>query len=158
MSEKLFREKSIKRITSPEELNDYLKVTTPGVWILLASVIILLVGALVWAIFGTMNTEISTVAINTTGNEIRIYVKESKISEVEVGQTVKINGSEYTIDEIERDPISIDNSFPDYVLHVGNLQVGEWVYRAIVNAEIEPGVYEAKIVVESIKPLSLITN
>lgn len=158
MSEKLFREKSIKRITSPEELNDYLKVTTPGVWILLASVIILLVGALVWAIFGTMNTEISTVAINTTGNEIRIYVKESKISEVEVGQTVKINGSEYTIDEIERDPISIDNSFPDYVLHVGNLQVGEWAYRAIVNAEIEPGVYEAKIVVESIKPLSLITN
>lgn len=158
MSEKLFREKSIKRISSPEELNDYLKVTTPGVWILLASVIILLVGALVWAIFGTMNTEISTVAINTTGNEIRIYVKESKISEVEVGQTVKINGSEYTIDEIERDPISIDNSFPDYVLHVGNLQVGEWVYRAIVNAEIEPGVYEAKIVVESIKPLSLITN
>lgn len=158
MSEKLFREKSLKRISSPEELNDYLKVTTPGVWILLASVIILLVGALVWAIFGTMNTEISTVAINTTGNEIRIYVKESKISEVEVGQTVKINDSEYTIDEIERDPISIDNSFPDYVLHVGNLQIGEWVYRAIVNAEIEPGVYEAKIVVESIKPLSLITN
>lgn len=158
MSEKLFREKSLKRISSPEELNDYLKVTTPGVWVLLGSVIILLVGALVWSVFGTMNTEINTVAINTIGNEIRIYIKESNISEVEVGQTVKINDTEYTIDRIEKDPISIGSEFPDYVLHVGNLQIGEWVYRAIIDADIEPGVYDARIVVESIKPLSLIFN
>ena len=36
---KLFREKSLKAIESPEALNDYLRVTSPGVWLVLAAVI-----------------------------------------------------------------------------------------------------------------------
>ena len=35
----LFREKNLKSIESPEALNDYLQVTSPGVWIVLAAVI-----------------------------------------------------------------------------------------------------------------------
>ena len=35
----IFREKSLKRITSPEELSDYLRVTSPSVWLVLAAVI-----------------------------------------------------------------------------------------------------------------------
>ena len=44
MENKLFREKSIKRISSPEQLNDYLHVTNPGIWALLICVIVLLAG------------------------------------------------------------------------------------------------------------------
>ena len=29
---KLFREKNLERLESPEQLNDYLRVTSPGVW------------------------------------------------------------------------------------------------------------------------------
>ena len=54
MDKKIFREKSIKRISSPEELNDYMKVTTPRVWIILAVIIILLLGIVVWGIFGSV--------------------------------------------------------------------------------------------------------
>ena len=39
MAEPIFREKSLKRITSPEELGDYLRVTSPTVWMVLAAVI-----------------------------------------------------------------------------------------------------------------------
>ena len=42
----LFREKSLETIESPESLNDYLRVTSPGVWIILAAVIALLVGGI----------------------------------------------------------------------------------------------------------------
>ena len=35
----IFREKSIERIESPEKLNDYLRVTSPAVWIVLAAMI-----------------------------------------------------------------------------------------------------------------------
>ena len=42
MAEPIFREKSLKRITSPEELGDYLRVTSPSVWMILAAVILLL--------------------------------------------------------------------------------------------------------------------
>ena len=30
---KLFREKNLEQIESPESLNDYLQVTSPGIWI-----------------------------------------------------------------------------------------------------------------------------
>ena len=32
---KLFREKNLERLESPEKLNDYLRVTSPGVWMIL---------------------------------------------------------------------------------------------------------------------------
>ncbi len=51
---KIFREKSLERVKSPEQLNDYIKVTTPSVWLILFAVIILIVGALFWAVFGTI--------------------------------------------------------------------------------------------------------
>ena len=53
--DELFRKKSVEKISSPDELNDYIRVTTPSVWILLAAIIILLVGMLAWSIFGTVD-------------------------------------------------------------------------------------------------------
>ena len=41
---KLFREKSLEAVESPESLNDYLRVTSPGIWLVMASVIVLLIG------------------------------------------------------------------------------------------------------------------
>lgn len=54
MDKKLFREKNVKRVSSPEELNDYMRVTSPSVWVILISVIILLAGFTVWGITGTV--------------------------------------------------------------------------------------------------------
>ena len=54
MDKKLFREKNIERVSSPEKLDDYIRVTTPGVWIVLLAILILLGGALIWGIFGEL--------------------------------------------------------------------------------------------------------
>ena len=56
MSE-LFRKKSLERVGAPEELNDYIRVTGLPVWIVLIAMIIMLVGMLVWGIFGTVEDE-----------------------------------------------------------------------------------------------------
>ena len=40
----LFRQKSIDRVSSPEQLNDYIRVTTPSVWLALIAIILLLTG------------------------------------------------------------------------------------------------------------------
>lgn len=50
----VFREKNMERINSPEEMNDYIKVASPGVWMVLLAIIFLLIGTLVWGIFGTV--------------------------------------------------------------------------------------------------------
>ena len=58
---KLFREKSVEAIESPESMNDYLQVTSPGVWIVLAAIIAILIGAILWSIFGRINMSQRTV-------------------------------------------------------------------------------------------------
>ncbi len=50
----LFREKSLQKVQSPEALNDYIRVTKPSVWIVLAALVLLLAGMLVWSVFGTV--------------------------------------------------------------------------------------------------------
>ena len=49
MDNGLFRKKSIDRISSPEELHDYMRVTSPRLWMILAAVVLLLVGFIVYA-------------------------------------------------------------------------------------------------------------
>ena len=48
----VFREKSINRVSSPESLNDYIRVTSPSVWIVLLALVVLLAGMLAWSFFG----------------------------------------------------------------------------------------------------------
>ena len=45
----LYRRKSMEQISSPEQLSDYLRVTNPAVWIVLAAVALLLAGMLIWS-------------------------------------------------------------------------------------------------------------
>ena len=52
MNNSIFRQKSIDKISSPEKLDDYIKVTKPSVWITLIAIVLLLAGAVVWSIFG----------------------------------------------------------------------------------------------------------
>lgn len=52
MNNSIFRQKSIDKVSSPEKLDDYIRVTTPSVWIVLIAIVILLVGGIVWGVFG----------------------------------------------------------------------------------------------------------
>lgn len=53
----IFREKSIDRVTGPESLNDYIRVTSPSVWIALLALVVLLVGLLAWSVFGRIEVK-----------------------------------------------------------------------------------------------------
>jgi len=61
----IFREKSMERVSSPEQLNDYLKVTTPSVWLILLALVLLLAGILAWSAFGTMEVRNSDGTVET---------------------------------------------------------------------------------------------
>lgn len=50
----VFRKTNLERISSPERLNDYIKVINPSVAILLAALGLLLAGGLVWGFLGNI--------------------------------------------------------------------------------------------------------
>lgn len=157
MKEQLFRKKSMDRISSPEQLNDYVKVSNPSVWMLLFSIVILLVGICIWGIFGKLDTTLTVSAVSTDGVTV-CYVKEADRADISEGMTVRIDGAEYQVTSVSDEPVQVTANFQDYVLHIGSLQSGEWVYKIPVNAELKNGIYKAEIVTESIAPMSFLLN
>ncbi|MEM6453524.1 MAG: NHLP bacteriocin system secretion protein [Acidobacteriota bacterium] len=54
--EKLFRKSVLAKMTSPEQLDQALRVTRPSGWLSLLAVVALILAALAWGIFGTLST------------------------------------------------------------------------------------------------------
>lgn len=69
----IFRKKAMDRISSPEELDQYLTVTGPGVWFPLITVVILLIGALVWMTLGHVDVTMN-VAVMAREDGIVCYI------------------------------------------------------------------------------------
>ena len=53
----VFRQVALDRLSSPDELTDYLKVTNPSVWAVLISIAVLLAGVIAWSCVGTLQTK-----------------------------------------------------------------------------------------------------
>jgi len=49
MKSKLFRKEAMEKITSPEDLNIYVKVLNPRIWLILAGIVIAVVGLVIFA-------------------------------------------------------------------------------------------------------------
>ena len=64
---KIFREKIMERVSSPEQLEDYIGVTSPGMWMVMGAVVLLLAGVCVWGIFGRLDTVIKAPAVVKDG-------------------------------------------------------------------------------------------
>ena len=70
MKGSIFRKKSLAQVSSPEQLNDYIRVPNPGIWMILLAVIVLLVGVCVWGVFGHMDTNLKVAAVCKDGKLI----------------------------------------------------------------------------------------
>ena len=93
----LFRKKSIDRISSPEQLTDYLKVTDPTLWLVLGAVMVLLAGMLVWACLGRLTTTVTAQAEVRDAKAVMI-IPYDEAKDIEKGQRVII-GDEKTVIE-----------------------------------------------------------
>ena len=159
MARTIFRKASLDRVSSPEQLNDYIRVTNPGVWMIMSAVILLLTGICVWSVFGRLDTTVSVGAV-TENDQTVCYVKETDIQQVETGMQVRIGEEQYQIGHISQQPIPVDDTFAQYLLHVGDLSEGEWVYAVVLDEMYGDNgiIIEAEIVTESIAPMSFVLN
>ena len=157
MNKQLFKKSVIDRVTSPEQLHDYVRVANPGLWMVISAIVIFLTGVVIWGFIGKIDTTMTT-AIVTDGGKAVIYIGESDIEKIDVGMTVRSGDNEYTVTAISAEPIKVDASLTDYAIHASGLTVGEWVYEVSIDGEHSDGVSKADIVIESISPVSFIIN
>jgi len=157
MSNTIFRQKSLDRISSPEQLNDYIRVSTPSVWMLLIAIVVLLAGVCVWGIFGRMDTVLPALAI-AQENSVVAYVREEDAAAIKEGMTVSIGDSTGTVSSVSDWPVTLPATFTEYMRHAVSLQEGEWVYSITLDVDCADGVYTAQIVTDSVSPMSFVLN
>lgn len=157
MNKQLFKKSNIDRVSSPEQLHNYVRVANPGLWTLLSAIVFLLAGVVVWGCIGKIDTTMTTAIVADGGNAV-MYIGESDVEKLEIGMTVRSEEKEYTITDIAKTPVRVDESFTDYAIHASGLAIGEWVYAVSIDGEHNDGVHKANIVIESISPISFILN
>ena len=157
MNDKIFRKKSIDRMSSPEQLNDYIKVTNPGVWMALAAIVILLIGVCVWGVFGKLETKLPVAAVSQDGQTV-LYVKEDNVALVQENMNVYIGGEVYKVTSVSAQPVAVTEEISEYARHTGELSIGEWVYIVQIDGNMPDGAYKAQIVTDSVSPLYFVFN
>lgn len=75
MENNIFRKSSIERISSPEKLNEYIKVTNLSVWCVLSGLFAILLGAIIWGFTGSIpeTVQIEGIAYSKAQNANVVY-------------------------------------------------------------------------------------
>ena len=54
---KLFRSSSLEHISSPDKLNEYIRVSRPSVWVILGAITAIIAAAVFWAVTAEITPE-----------------------------------------------------------------------------------------------------
>lgn len=153
----LFRKEAVDRVASPEQLNDYIHVTSPAIWMALVGIICILIGAIVWGVFGSIYTTVPG-AGTVSGHNLVIYINTSDRVSVKEGMDITVNGQKTVVREISSEPVKVPEDVSEYVLDAAGLAIGDWAYRVEADTDLDDGAYSAVITVESIHPIKFVIN
>ena len=153
MDHSVFRQKSMERITSPEQMNDYIRVSNPSVWMLLAAVIVLLIGVCVWGAFGHLDTVVQTGGICEDGR-LTVYLSESDFAKLDGDAILSVGEAEYAVvSDVAGAPTH------PYLLHLIGLSAGDWAHALSAEApDLKDGVYTVSVIIERVRPLDFVLN
>lgn len=131
----VFNQQALDKINSPEQLHDYMRVTNPGIWIILAAVILLLGGMFAWASVGKLETTANAMAVIENGTA-KVMLTEIAAAPITSEMSVRINSQDYDIATVEQD------------------EYGRAV--ALAPVTLPDGSYDAKIIIETLSPITFL--
>ena len=134
----LYRKESMDRIQSPEQLNDYMRVTNPSVWVLLAAVILLLAGVLIWSAFARIDSFAPGTAQVSGGEMLLVFDDAELAKNVKAGMHVTVG----------------DTQSP--ILSVGTDENGSAF--ALASTDLADGSYPARVIFRQTQVLHLLFN
>ncbi|HXB62152.1 MAG TPA: hypothetical protein VNU94_04795 [Acidobacteriaceae bacterium] len=103
MKREIFRSAALNRMSSPEQLDQMLEVTTPKYWIALIAVALMLLCGLAWGFFGRMTTKAMGhgMVIQTPGGDVQVvaYVPATVAKTVQVGERAEIMLTAFRVED-----------------------------------------------------------
>jgi len=134
----LYRKESMERIQSPEQLNDYLRITNPTIWVVLAAVILLLAGLLVWSAFASIESFAQGTARVENGEMTVLFDDADSAGKVTTGMEVTVGDVSSAIKSI------------------GRTESG--TVFATADTDLADGVYDAKVAYRQTQVITLLFN
>ena len=131
----LFRKETLAHISSPEHLTEYIRVTNPGIWILLTAVILLLAGLFIWGSIGTLET---TEDVTIIVEDHTAHAAAQGSEELAQGMPLRFAGQQFAIASVETDA---------YGRSIG-----------IAEADVPDGTYSGTVVLTQTKPIEFLLN
>ncbi len=160
---RIFRKKSLERVASPEQLNDYIRAASPGMWMVLLAAVVFLAGMAVWGTAGRLETTVRGAVAVKDGTAV-LYVAEESAGSIRPGQTVKAGGAEFAVGETGGEPVlpsgeNDSDAMGAYLLHAGGFAEGEWLFGIPLDGpSAADGIYACEVVTGSVSPLSFLLN
>ncbi len=157
----IFNNRAVERLRSPDDLERYVRITSPSVWVFLGACIALLAGLLVWGIFGSVSTSVSATGVVVDGQPMCFLAAEDA-AKVHEGDVVNLGGERMEVKSVAPIPVSRDEANQvlsnDYLVHA--LLKGDWAYQVIFEGDssnLPSSVpLTVNITVERVAPISLI--
>ena len=157
----MFRKKATDRLANPDDLDAYLKVTSPATWLALVGAFALLGGLLTWGLFGSVSSTISVNAAKV-GGVTRCFLAPESVAGISVGDEVHVADRDAHVASVSTLPLSegevrevLGN---DYL--VDATLAGEWGYEVTFEGDLDKvaeGVpLAAVITTEEVAPASLL--
>lgn len=153
----IFREKSLEQIRSPDQLEDYLKISSPGVWMTLTAILLLLAGFCIWGFFGKLDMGMEVLALSQK-DKVFLFVKVEDAGRVQPGQLVQAGDRELRVSRVIPEPARAGKVLTDYHCHVGELEESQWICAVEAEGTLPEGAHRVRIILESRKPASFLTE
>lgn len=160
MNDKLFRKSSLDKVTGPEQLDDYIRVASPRLWVMLGAVVLLLAAVLVWSVTGALPTTLSLSGVGD-GEKVVCYLPPEEAETLSPGMTAKAGSAEGTVSEVGNLPLSraevVAALQSDYLSE--NLGLSDWNVPVMLSVSGAPeGLCPVTVTVDAVRPISFILN
>jgi len=152
----IFRQKSLDRVSSPENLDKYIRTTSPSLWLLLSIVIVILIGVIVWSAFGKIDSA-SIIGCRAENGIVTSCIKEAECGKLCEDSYIEINGEQYKITSVTG-PSVVSNESDAFLIQAAKIEGGTWYYTVSCSAALADGEYKGKIVYEKVSPITFIIN
>ena len=98
----LFRKKTLDKISSPEALHDYMRVTSPRLWMILSAIVVLLVGFVIYAATTRMESTEKVVIRLMDDRNGSCLVPPGREDLIKVGMEVRVEGRTGHVTQIDK--------------------------------------------------------
>ena len=153
MADDIYNKKALDKIKTPDNLNDYIKVSNPQLWIILCAVLLLLGGMLVWGIFGKIYVTV-TVPTFVENNKGISLVNESRINSISEGMPIVADTVTGYVESKSYTGQKISEITSVYGISVSQSAPTDLAYVVTSNIKLPNGMYNAEIAIEEVRPIS----